>query len=190
MPSAVSVCSNALLSLGAKPISSFDEPTEFARVCSNLYATTRDDVLRAHFWNCATKRVQLAPMVDKPAFDYTAQFQLPDDWLRNIQVGSRDGQIDFLQEGQRILASVTVLPLVYVFRNDQEATWTANLVKLMEQRMAAEIAYTVTKSTTERDSRFQIYTQALKVAKAIDGQDNPPEEFAEGQMIEARFSAR
>jgi hypothetical protein len=37
MASSISICSNALLALGAHPINDFDEDTDHARLCANLY---------------------------------------------------------------------------------------------------------------------------------------------------------
>lgn len=187
MTSAVSISSNALLMLGAKAINSFDDRTDHARLCSNLYASVRDDVLRLHPWNCATKRVILAPLQDAPAFDFSAQFQLPGDWLRTIQVGRKDRPFEYRSEGQRLLADVTALPLVYIFRNEVEATWSTNLIHVMELAMAAKIAYAVTSSASVRDSMRDEYMREIKVAKAIDGQDDPPEEFSEGSLLQSRF---
>lgn len=187
MPSAVSVCSNALVMLGAKPINDLTQATDHARICNNVYDTVRDSVLRAHTWNCATKRVQLAPLVAAPDFDFDHQFQLPGDWLRTVQVGEKDCPIPFRTEGQRILADVTVLPLVYIWRNKDVPTWSANLIHVMELAIAAKIAYAVTSSATVRDSQRDEFMRELKVAKAIDGQDDPPEEFASGSLYESRF---
>ena len=48
--SAVSICSNALLLLGDKPIDSFDINNDRTRLVANLYTSKRDKVLRAHPW--------------------------------------------------------------------------------------------------------------------------------------------
>lgn len=188
MSSDVSICSNALVMLGGAPFSSFDEPKPHVRAAAVLYDSVRDDVLRAHPWNCAIKRDLLAPMATPPAFGFNYQFQLPGDWLRNIQVGYDGCPLKFRTEGQRLLADVTVLPLVYVFRNYDEDSWSTNLIHVMELAMAAALCYTVTASTSLRDSMRQEFGQALKVAKAVDGQDDPPEEFAAGSFVESRFS--
>lgn len=187
MASSVSICSNALQMLGAKPINSFDDRTEHARLCANLYASVRDDVLRAHPWNCATKRMILAPLMDAPAFDFSAQFSLPGDWLRTIQVGRKGCPIPYRTEGRRLLANVTQLPLVYCFRNEVEDTWDTNLIHVVELAMAAKVAYAVTSSASMRDSLRDEYARELKVAKAVDGQDDPPEEFESGTFLESRF---
>lgn len=187
MASPISICSNALLMLGAKPISSFGENRDQPRLCASLYESVRDDVLRLHPWNCATKRVILAPLQQAPAFDFSYQFQFPGDWLRTIQVGRIGCGLEYRSEGMRILANVTALPLVYCFRNKDEASWSTNLVHVMELAMAAKIAYAVTSSSAVRDSQRDEYIREMKQAKAIDGQDDPPEEFSEGSFIESRF---
>lgn len=188
MATDVSICSNALLSLGAKPFADFSENRDHVTLCSNLFPTVRDSILRAHPWKCATKRVLLSPLVDAPAFDFSAQFALPGDWLRTVQVGMKGNSIPFRSEGRKLLANASALPLVYIFRNDQPATWSTNLVELMEFAMAARVCYAVTASTTLRDSMNAELQQKLKIAKAVDGQDDPPEEFEEGSFVESRFS--
>lgn len=187
MPSSVSVCSNALVMLGGAPFSSFDEAKPHVRVAANLYPTVRDGVLRMHSWNCATDRVILAPMASAPAFDFDHQFQLPGDWLRTLQVGYQGKPIPFRSERRRLLANTTALPLVYCFRNTNEDTWSTNLIHVMELAMAAKMAYAVTSSTSVRDSYRDEFARELKVAKTIDGQDDPPEEFDAGSFAESRF---
>src|SRR3546814_19099578 len=74
MTTEVSICSNALLRLGADPINSFDEADNFgsnierARLCANLWPNVRRQVIRSHPWNCATTRVVLSPDAAAPAF--------------------------------------------------------------------------------------------------------------------------
>src|SRR5262245_34886808 len=85
--SVVNICSNALLSLGAQPINDLAEDSDRARLAANLWEPVRDYVLRRHTWNCAVKRVALAPDVAAPAFDYAFQFTLPPDFMRLLSVG-------------------------------------------------------------------------------------------------------
>ena len=66
MATKVSICSNALLLLGDKTINSLDEGTDRASLASNLYDSVRDSLLRSHPWNCAVKRVILAPDTETP----------------------------------------------------------------------------------------------------------------------------
>jgi len=185
--SEVSICSNALVRLGGKPISSFQEDSEFAGPCATVWPTVRNMVLRAHPWNCATRRAILAPLVESPAFDFGYQFNLPTDWLKTLQVGRRNCPITYQQEGRRILANVSGLPLVYIWENTNPGTWDDSMVEAAEILMAAAMAYTVTSSTSLRDSLNQEGQYKLKVAKANDGQDTPPEEFNDSALTMARF---
>ncbi len=192
---AVSICSNALLMLGAKTISSFDEATgsidgglNRAQLCANLYPSVRDALLRAHPWNCAVKRVVLSPLSEAPAFDYSYAFQLPGDWLRTIQVGDFGEELDYVSESRTILANATTLKLRYIFRNDNEATWDQALVRLAELAMAATLAYPVTQSASMKESHAADFERALRLAKAVDGQDDPPQTLGDTPLLNARFS--
>lgn len=181
MTTAVSICSNALLMLGKTPIADFNENSDRARYCSNLYPMVRDQLLRKHFWNCAIKRVLLSPLGTAPAFGYSNQFQLPADFVRIYEVGYAPNRFikDFQIENRLILASVDALPLRYVWRNDNEDNWDSSLVHVATAMMAAVLAYPITQSTSLRDSMQDDAIRALREAKSIDGQENPSETMGE-----------
>jgi len=82
---------------------------------------------------------------------------------------------------------VQVLKLRYVFRNEDESTWDAALVDVAEMMMQAKLAYAVTGSTSLRDSLAQESLVLLKQAKAVDGQEDPPEELGGYPTYESRF---
>ena len=183
----VSICSNALLMLGAQTISSFDESTDRATLAANLYQSTRDAVLRSHPWNCAVKRVVLAPDSDAPAYGYDAQFTLPGDFLRLLQVGEDDQDIDHKVESGKILASGTALALRYIWKNTTESTWDAMLVKAMELHMAAAMAYPITMSAAKEQIQLEKLERFMKQCRAADGQDDPPQQFGNERLLNARF---
>lgn len=189
MTSSVSICSNALLRLGDKAIASFTDPSQRATACANLYPETRDAVLRSHPWNCATKRVVLAPLTDAPAFDYLYQFQLPDDWLRTIQVGQLGCPLKFTVEGQRLLANVQALQLVYIYRNTIEQSWDSTLVDVVTAAMTATLAYPITQSAAMAQTAQAQFIQTLKQAKAINGQDDDDETLGDFPLIAGRLSS-
>lgn len=186
----VSICSNALLMLGAQPINDFADQSNLdrARLCANLYTFQRDSLLRAHPWNCCITRVQLAPLADAPAFEWRYAFALPADCLRVLEVGYGGCQIDYLVEGRSILTNDPAVDLRYVFRNEVESSWDSHLVDLMTIAMAAVLAYPVTQSTSERDSREAKLIQATRQAKAVDGQEDPPQTLGNEHLLASRFS--
>ena len=186
--SAVSICSNALLQLGDRPIDSFDANDDRTRLVANLYEMKRDRVLRLHPWNCAIKRVVLSPESEAPAFEWAYQFQLPDDWLRTLSVGEADSyQDDYVQEGRKILCDTNVLKLRYIWRNTVEATWDALLVEAMTQVMVATLAYAVTKSTSKQQLEAAIIKDVLKAARAVDGQEGTPETLGDFPLLANRL---
>lgn len=189
MATQVSICSNALLLLGAKTINSLDEGTDRASIASNLYASVRDALLRSHPWNCAVKRVILAADVEVPAFDYGAQFTLPADWLKTLSVGPDGYEVDYKHESGKILANGTSLALRYIFRNEVEATWDAMLVRAMELKMAAEMAYPITASASMADMTHNKLLQHMKAARAVDGQDDPPQTLGDFPLLASRSGA-
>jgi hypothetical protein len=186
----VSICSNALLLLGAQTINSLDEGSDRASLASNLYDSLRDDMLRSHPWNCAVKRVILAPDTEMPAFDYGAQFTLPADWLKTISVGAEGYEVDYKHESGKILCNGTALALRYIFRNEVEATWDAMLVHAMELKMASELAYPITGSASMADVMYQKLQRHMKQARAVDGQDDPPQTFGDFPLLSSRFNGR
>lgn len=197
MTTAVRIASNAMLRLGADPINSFDEADETgsnierARLASNLWPTIRRKVLRAHPWNCAIRRALLSPDATAPAFGFANRFLRPSDWLRTVAIGLDEADRPaYRTEGSYFLSDEAQFPLVYVFDNDNPATYDAMLFEVMEIAMAAAMAYPVTKSTSNQESAEQIYRDTIALARGVDGQDDPPETLGDFPLYRSRFGAR
>lgn len=184
MATDVEICSKALILVGDKPIASLSEQTTRASVCANLYPIARRQMLRMHVWNCAVKRVKLSALAGAPTYGWSNWFAKPGDWLRVLDVGSC-GKDDYAFEGNRILANQETLLLRYV-ADVTEGMWDAGLTDVMVLRMAADLAYPIAKSASLVQVKQQEYQAALRVAKAIDGQENPPEEFGDSPFLQVR----
>lgn len=183
MPSKVSICSNALLKLGDNTISSFDESSKAAQICTNLYGMVRDGVLRAHPWNCAIARVSLAPNAIAPIYGFSYAFTLPADCLRVLEVNSVD---DHKIEGRNILANENPLYIKYIFRNEDENSYDALLIDALTCAMTAELAYPITKSSAQQDAAWKLYIEKLKLARAVDAQEDSPDTFGDFPLINVR----
>lgn len=194
MATAVSICSNALLMLGEKPINSFDDANtpgglDRARIASNLWPSTRDFLLRSHPWNCALKRVVLSPATEGPEFttDFTNRFLLPGDWLRNHEInGSTSNYIDHVVESGYLLMSDTVCNLRYIWRNESPESWDPMLVQCAQLAMSAAMAYAITKSAAKETLQSQKLEAALRQARAVDGQDESPQTLGSFEILTAR----
>lgn len=186
--SEIQICSNALLLLGDSPINSFTDGSDRATLASNLWDNARQAVLRSHPWNCATEMVALAPESTAPAFDWAYQFLLPGDCLRVLFVGEAGVPDDYVIKGRRILADVNPLYLTYITDNEDVASWDAMLVEAMQRYMAFSMAYPITKSGTLRDSFFNEYSNLLKQARSVDGQEEPPQQVGDFPLLSVRQS--
>jgi hypothetical protein len=192
--SVISICSNALLRVGADPINAFTDgngANEIARgrLCENLWPSIRDSLLRSHPWNCAVKREKLAPLSAVPAFNYTKQFQLPADWLRTLDINDvPTNDYDFRMEGGKILVNTDVLNLRYIFRNEEPSSWDALLIECAELQMAAAIAYPLTKSMSLKQELRAEAARLLKQARAVDGQEESQQTFGDSPLLNSRYA--
>lgn len=184
--SEVQICSNALLLLGAQTINSFDDETDRALLVSNLWPNALDAILRAHPWNCAIKRVALAPDATAPINDYSYQFTLPSDCLRVLSVGDREDRPQFEIEGRKILADDNPLYLRYVYRNEDIPSWDSLLVQAAEAYMAMTCAYPITKSASMLDAMAKLWQLKVQHARSVDGMENPPEDFGDFPLLSVR----
>lgn len=188
MPTPISICSQALVMLGAKPISSLTDQTDQARMCQVLYPDARKQVMRSHSWNCLVKRAQLAPEATAPLFGYKNQFVLPSECLRLLNPGSEDETpVDYQLEGERrVLFDGSVLNVRYI-ADLPETRWDELLGGVMTAYMAMVLAYPVTKSGSQQETQAALYERKFKQAKAVDGQENPPEEISDSPLLSARL---
>ena len=185
----ISLCSNALIRLGAKPINDLSEDNDRVRLV-NLYDNLRDSLLRSHVWNCAVKRVTLSPSTTLPAFGFQNQFLLPDDCLRTLQVGEPEDNLNYKLESGYILADTDVVKFRYIWRNQDESTWDAMLIEGMELTLAHAFAYPITQSTAAKQDARDELVRFLKTAMSVDGVEEPGEDFGDSYLIGARHVSR
>lgn len=188
--SVVSICSNASLLLGGEPINDLAEDNDRTRLASNLFEPVRDFVLRRHPWNCAVKRVVLSPDVINVGLpDYANTFTLPDDFMKVLQVGEYQSEVDYRIESGKLLCDENPLYLRYVWKNTNPATWDGMLVWGMTMSMQAVMAYPITQSASMSQLVEVALRDVLKQARAVDGQDDPPETFGDSPLTQARFGS-
>ena len=84
----VSLCSKALLKIGAQTITSFEDGTAESEVSANLYPLVRDSLLSSYPWSFAIAQKRLGRLDLTPVADFKYAFQLPSDFLRIISAGS------------------------------------------------------------------------------------------------------
>lgn len=95
----IEICNMALSRIGESPIEALSEASEAARKCNQFFEHDRRVVLRRYPWPWATRRVELAAMVDSPQ-DYLYAYRYPADccYLRKIYSVAPDGHLMPLPE--------------------------------------------------------------------------------------------
>lgn len=190
--SEVDIVNGALRRLGAKPITSLGDDTVQARLANGLLPNVRDAVLRSHLWNCAMNRSELALLVDAPSHGWAHQFQLPTDpyCLRVISVNSLQGDDDpgdpFKVEGRKLLCDSSTAKIRYVGRVTDPNDYDQLLYETISIRMAAEMAYPVTGSTSMATMMWQLYEEKAKEARGVDGQEGTAEAMNDTTLIDVR----
>jgi hypothetical protein len=187
--SEVEICRNALLLLGDATISSLDETDDRVVLVNALWPNARDAVLRSHPWNCAVKRVALAPDATAPGFDYSARFQLPGDCLRVLSVGQRGQTPKYEIEDGFILMDDSVCYLRYIFRNEVVSSYDSLLVMALESYISMLCAYPITKSSSQQENMQKLYNFQVKQARTVDGQEQPTDDWTDSPLLAARRSS-
>lgn len=188
MSSPVEICSNALILVGAQPISSLSETSDRAILMSNLYDQIRRATLRRHLWNFAMTRVLLSPDVTPPAFEWTAQFTLPSDCLRVVSLGEIGEHPDYTIEGRKILSNDASVKLGYVRDEEDANVFDVMFCDALSANMAFAAAFPLTKSEALQKAMYQLYSEKITEARTIDGVETPPGQIDDSYFLNARRS--
>lgn len=184
--SVVSICNRALDLLGADPITSLADGNRSARLCERHFEPARDAVLRAYPWNGAMRRASLAALAEAPAWGFSRQYQLPADCLRLWQVED-DGTIRWRIEGRRVLTDAGApLKIQYIAQISDPTEFDALLADALSARLAADLAYALTGSSSLQEFAWRIWQSKLSEARMVDAQEGTPEEFSAPHWVESR----
>lgn len=197
----VSICSDALILLGAKPISSFNDGTDEANTCDRLYSDVRDTVLSLYPWSFAYKKVKLARLVTTPTSEWKYEYQMPGDRLGNPRALFETNSLyarpvkEWDIEGDKILTNYEEVYVDYPYQTPEYAM-PKYFVQLLKYFMAWHLALPI----TEQEGK-SAYWQGVAVggpaengrggffrqATNVDGQGQPPQVIEDYALVAARF---
>ena len=196
----ITICSDALIMLGAKAITSFNDGTDESSVCDRLYPDIRDSTLVMYPWTFNTKKVQLAQLLTPPGSVWKYAYQLPGDKLANARavydtaaVGATPRK-DWEIQGDQLL---TNLPAVYIDYQYSlgEYAWPQYFVQLMKYMMSWHMALPITEQADRAAywQRIAVGDPAengrggfFRTAMNIDGQHNPVRVIDDYSLIAVR----
>ena len=181
---AVQIASQALVRLGALPISDFAEPTLEARTAAALYPTLRDTLIAGHAWRFAAAEAELAPAEEAPLAGFAHAFRLPADFLNVLAVdGGREA--DWRIAGGRLHAHPARLRLAYLFRAD-EADFPPWFADALAAGLAAAFCLPVTENASRAEALARLAETALRRARRADALRDPVRAPLRFSLIEAR----
>jgi len=201
MTSTVDIANFALNIIGASNISSLDENSKPARLMNQRYEGVRDAVFRSHPWNCLIRRAELAQEVDTPAFGYSKQYALPTDpfCLRVLEFSngslsypqdnmfSNSGGPVFVIEGRKLLTDEGTARIKYIARVTDPNEYDAGLTEALAARLAMELAYAITGSTSVVQIATALYDEKMREARFVDATEGAPQKLEASDFIDARF---
>ena len=154
----VSICSQALLLLGANQITSFADGTAPSSVCSVLYPRVKSQTLGMYPWSFTLKKTQLGQLTSTPTNVYSKEYQLPTDMFlgvpravyASLSTGNLPKITDYEIQGDKLLTNETTIVIDYQ-QLVAESAMPSYFVQMMIYQMAWHLAEPVTDQTTKSD---------------------------------------
>lgn len=197
MASDTDIANHALRLLGQGTIVSLDDGSDTGNKVDDIYEDTRDNLLRSHPWNFATKRVQLARSSTAPAFEFDYAYVLPADWLRTISVHDNDaghGTVLYRAEllgTQRVLVSSSdAIYLRYVSQVTDPNLMSVDFRMAFVLSLARDLSISIASSNTMQESFDRQAQRALAKARSTDAMGSFPEFRPRGSWASSRGGFR
>lgn len=185
--SAISLCSRALLKIGASAITSFDDGTAESEVAFNLYHSVRDSVLSSHPWSFALSQRELPRLEAQPLADYSYAYKLPNDFIRVLSAGnsSRGRGMNYRVYQDALHTFSDKVVLTYIFRPD-ESTVPAYFDTALITKLASEFCIPLTENTSRADFLYRRAEEELRRARLVDSQQAPSQAIECFPLIDSR----
>jgi hypothetical protein len=145
----ISICSDALIMLGAKPISSFNDGTDESNTCDRLYSDVRDMTLSMYPWSFAYKKVKLSQLITTPTTEWKYEYQLPGDRLGNPRAVFTSNNVyarpikEWEIIGDKLMTNETTIYIDYPYQTPEFAM-PQYFVQLLKYMMAWHLSYPIT----------------------------------------------
>tara|TARA_R100001198_G_scaffold93749_1_gene75373 strand:+ start:329 stop:1009 length:681 start_codon:yes stop_codon:yes gene_type:complete len=202
---AVQIANIALNNLGDKTISAFTDNSAQAFAVKDRLTDVINSVLRAHPWNCMTKRYNCPRLAVTPVFTYDYAYSLPTDSLRVLSLKEEE-EFDYkwkieivTSSGQDIKALITnssTANIRYIkkYIGNQSHDNDTNTLELFDpllvhacgMALAGEVAMDLTGQSQLRDLMLGKYQTLLSEARSINGQEGTADVIESNEWIDSR----
>lgn len=187
------VVNAALAKLGHRPIADLEDDSPEATIVRAIWPIVRDGCLRAHPWNFACRRASLTATADTPLWGYGRAYTLPSNpWCLRVlelqyEARGRTMDAEWVVEGREILTNLGSPILIrYVARITEIETWDPLFIDALSEKLAADLAEPIIKSSEAKLSFTKSYQSKLSEARSMDGMEGTPPVIEDLELIAVR----
>jgi len=198
----ITICSDALVLLGAQPITSLTDGSDPADVCNRLYPDLKNHLLTVYPWSWSLKKVQLSKNATDPVNEWDNAFDLPNDIIGSViavfdssSSGIRPRRYGWEIYGTQLFTNLDTIYIDYQ-ATVVESSMPEYFIRFLRVALAAEIAIPITDQATKSDYfRAQAYGSPgesgrgglLREAMNIDGRGQGTQIVEDYSLIQARY---
>lgn len=177
----ISICTTALLMVGADEITSFIDETREAKLCAALYDVTKQNMLAMHPWRFSIGQVQLAKLATTPVFGYANAFQLPTNFIAPEDIS--DNSQTYRIYGDKLFTDLDQVSIAYQFDDPAEAAFPPYFTRLLELELA-ELLSVALLDDDGKGKLFEIKKDKQMIrARARDSQTQPNIAFQDVNFV-------
>jgi hypothetical protein len=199
--SALTVCSDALVLIGAEPISSFSEGTDAANTCDRIYPDIRDQALQSYPWAFSFRKSVCARLVTTPVNEFKYEYQLPGDKLGpprkvfNTESYNAHPIQSYRILGNKLMTNEETIYVDYQY-SVPEYEMPVYFIQLLKYLMAWHLCIPITDQSEKAVhwERIAVGSQGennrggyFRTAMNIDGQGQPVSSIEDYSLVAVRF---
>lgn len=184
------LCSRALVRVGANPISSFEDGTAESTAAGQEYELAVEAALGFYRWDFAQKRMTLVPNDAPPSARFAKAYDLPGDCLLVHTLFGADGRspVVFARQQNTLEADAGDAVVVeYTFRAP-EAIWPPYFSEALSLKLAASFAMSIARNRDFAESLEKLATVEFRRAKLADSQARTAGRLPRGRLLRNRNS--
>jgi hypothetical protein len=182
------IANMALDTLGAAPISSFNQGTTEANSVSRHYEQVVRECIGDHPWSFAKATATLGQDATPAALDFDYSYTRPTDcisprWLLE-RCGTRyvRSKYPYRVQDSKICTDLSGAGLAYI-RRPPENSWDPKFVAAVMLLLASRMAMPLTEVNGKADELFKLHMVALAVARSRDSQKDTPDVFDTSELL-------
>lgn len=192
MASKTQICNLALTRLAAARITDISDGTQTAQNCNAIYDLIAEEVMAFGPWTSCVRRVALAQLATTPAFEYSYEYALPTNpkFLRLIRVNeSKNGEIDFRLEGNKLLTNESAISIQYIAFVSDPNSYDIDLQQAIVDRLVAELVYKETGSLSAYQASLEYYRKHAAELLSQNTIQQPAIDVNSDSFIDARLGS-